>query len=248
MERKKLIDNTFYDTLEAKWYEADDHPIALLRAENNARTPWICEKIRNQLSQTCHILDIGCGGGFLTNALAKEGHVVTGIDLSPKSLEVARKRDDTESVHYLEADAYHLPFPDNAFDVVSAMDFLEHVDKPGQVVQEASRVLKKGGLFFFHTFNRNWVSWLVVIKGVEWFVKNTPCHMHVYSLLVKPSELEKYCTYAKMQTIEMKGLMPDFRQKAFWKMLATKKVPANFSFRQTSLLTCGYMGFARKQA
>lgn len=254
MERKTTeqcrvddINNVFYDDLEEKWYEADDHPIALLRAENAARTPWVIEQIQSHFSNPCTALDIGCGGGFLTNALARVGHRVTGVDLSAQSLAVAQRKDETHSVKYLEADAYKLPFPDQQFDVVSAMDFLEHVEKPDAIITEASRVLKPGGLFFYHTFNRTFLSWLVVLKGVEWFVRNTPRHMHVFRLFLKPSEVEHYCSLADLQVVSCQGLIPDIQRKAFWQMLFTGRVSSCFSFRQTQSLSCGYMGYAKKR-
>src|SRR5690606_14398436 len=104
--------------------------------------------------------------------------------------------------------AYHLPFSNESFDVITAMDFLEHVESPDQVIMEFSRVLKPGGMFFFHTFNRNPISWLVVIKLLEWFVKNTPKNMHVINLFIKPRELEEYCLKARIKVFEMKGIAP----------------------------------------
>ncbi|MES2273539.1 MAG: bifunctional 2-polyprenyl-6-hydroxyphenol methylase/3-demethylubiquinol 3-O-methyltransferase UbiG, partial [Chlamydiota bacterium] len=190
---KPEINNAFYEELEEQWYGASDHPIALLRAENAVRTPWIIREIEQRLGKKRRVLDIGCGAGLLTNALAKEGHQVCGIDLSKTSLEVAMRHDETKRVSYEVANAYALPYPDGHFDAVSAMDVLEHVEMPARLIQEASRVLKPGGLFFFHTFNRNPLSYLVIIKGVEWCVRNTPKNMHVYSLFIKPKELEMLC-------------------------------------------------------
>ena len=78
MERE-VVNNAFYDDLGRKWYEAYDHPIALLRAENNARAPWVAKKIADHFDKNrCSVLDIGCGGGFLSNTLAQHGHQVTG--------------------------------------------------------------------------------------------------------------------------------------------------------------------------
>ena len=100
------------------------------------------------------ILDVGCGGGFLSNPLSELGHDVTGLDISQESLEVAKKYDTSKRVKYIIADARKIPFPDNSFDVIISMDFLEHVTEVQEVVNEISRLLKPGGLFFFHTFNR----------------------------------------------------------------------------------------------
>ena len=147
--------------------------------------------------------------------------------------------------NYRVADAYRLPFRDAAFDAVSALDFLEHVTAPERVVAEAARVLKPGGLFFFHTFNRNRLAWLIVIKGLEWFVRNTPDHMHVLPLFIKPEELEGYCSNAGMRPVEMTGIRPALG-RPFWQMLATRRVPRDFAFRLTPSLNISYLGYARK--
>ena len=168
------VNNAFYDSLESLWDGAPDHPIALLRAENAIRTPWVQRMIKKTFPKSCSVLDIGCGGGLLTNPLALDGHQVVGIDLSESSLEWAKKTDTTRSVSYLKADAKQIPLQDGSFDVVCAMDLLEHVTDPNLVIKEASRLLKPHGHLYFHTFNRNLLSYLLVIKGVEWFVKNTP--------------------------------------------------------------------------
>ncbi len=242
------VNNAFYEKLGEGWYDDEVHPIALLRLENAARNPWIGEKIRTLLARKCDILDIGCGAGFLSNCLAQDGHRVTGIDLSAKSLDVAAKRDLTQTVRYLQLDAFALPFADQSFDVVCAMDFLEHVEMPGHIVREAARLLRSNGLFFFHTFNRNWISWLVVIKGVEWCVPNTPSNMHVYSYFIKPLELKNWCEASGLKITEMQGLFPKIASKAFWKSLMLRKVDPRLEFTFGPSLKTGYLGIAQSIA
>lgn len=193
------------------------------------------------------MLDVGCGAGFLSNHLAREGFDVTGIDASQASIDVAARHDETRKARYLLGDAMRLPFADASFDVVCAMDFLEHVEEPAAVVAEASRVLKPGGLFFFHTFNRNPLAWLVIIKGVEWFVKNTPRHMHVLRLFIKPRELEGMCAANGLSLQALHGSEPVLSW-AFWRMLLTREVPPDFRFRFSKSTLLAYTGYATRSA
>ncbi|MBS0649484.1 MAG: 3-demethylubiquinone-9 3-O-methyltransferase [Verrucomicrobia bacterium] len=238
----KPINNDFYHELGDRWQTATDHPIALLRAENRLRNPWIA----SFLPFPVKILDLGCGAGFLTQEMAKRGHEVVGIDLSEESLRIAQKLDETRRVKYVRGDATTTPFPASSFDVVCAMDLLEHVQNPEALVREASRLLRPGGLFFFHTFNRTALSWLLVIKGVEWCVKNTPPHMHVLRMFIKPRELEAMCKDVGLRVQEVRGLNVKFKSKAFWKMVFTRSVPDELKFVFTDSLSTGYCGVATK--
>lgn len=245
MERALKVNNSFYGELGEKWYQAYDDPIALLRAENKAMFPWILNKIRQFSSPQSEILDVGCGAGFLSNQLARQGYQVTGVDIEEEVLEVAKKHDATGSVVYRPADAYKLPFENASFDIVTAMDFLEHVEEPDKVIKEFSRVLKPGGLFFFHTFNRNLLSHFVVIKLIEWFVKNTPKNMHVINLFITPEEIKKYCKEASMEVMGMIGVMPKF-STIDWNMVKTGVVSRDMEFRLTKSTKVSYLGVAQK--
>lgn len=245
MERTLKINNSFYGDLGERWYKAYDDPIALLRAENKAMFPWILNKIRQFCDHKSDVLDVGCGAGFLSNQLARQGYKVTGVDIEEDVLEVAKKHDVTNTVEYKTADAYKLPFSDGSFDVVTAMDFLEHVDKPQNVIAEFSRVLKPGGLFFFHTFNRNWLAKIMAIKLLEWFVKNTPKNMHVIDLFIRPEEIQQYCKDVSMDVMGMVGVMPKI-SSIDWNMIKTGVVSRNMEFTLTKSTRVSYLGVARK--
>lgn len=243
------IDNSIYDELGERWYTATDDPVALLRAESRLRTSWVIAELVAQFGpRPLAILDVACGGGFLANPLAQAGHDVTGIDLSLDSLAVAGRHDDTASVAYLPMDARSLSFPNEHFDVVCMMDFLEHLPERDEVIREAARVLKPGGWFFFHTFNRTPLSWLIAIKGVEWFVQNTPRHMHVLELFLKPSELRTICTRHGLAVEVLRGVRPRVFSRAFLKLLFTGRVDDRFEFLFTRSQQIGYCGRARKTA
>lgn len=244
------IDNELYERLGEDWYEARDNPVALLRAESRWRNPWVIEWLRKLQFERSHpprVLDIATGGGFLANALAREGFGVVGIDVSEQSLSIARSRDSTRTVEYLRADALSLPFSDASFDAVCLMDFLEHVEDPEAAIAEATRVLRPAGLLFFHTFNRNWLSWLVVIRGVEWFVRNTPPRMHVLRLFIKPRELIAMLGRQGLDIDELFGSRPCVASRAFWTLLMNGIVPDDFEFRRSASLAMGYTGVATRR-
>ena len=246
MNPNQSVNNAVYDELGERWYTAQDDPVALLRAESKLRNPWVIQRIHElKGGKSCRVLDVGCGGGFLSNPLALAGHDVVGVDLSEQSLEVARRYDKSGRVHYQLADAYELPFSAKSFDVVCAMDFLEHVEDPSKAIAEFSRVLKPGGLFFFHTFNRNLLSKLVAIKFVEWFVRNTPDHLHILRLFVRPSELRKFCAQSGLNVLEMRGVRPQLFRWALIPALLKGSVPKDFSFSFSSSLLVGYCGIAQ---
>ncbi|MGE3610323.1 MAG: bifunctional 2-polyprenyl-6-hydroxyphenol methylase/3-demethylubiquinol 3-O-methyltransferase UbiG [Bacteriovoracaceae bacterium] len=239
------INNQIYESLGERWYHAYDDPIALLRAENKIKVPWILERVFKENFTSVHLLDIGCGAGFLTNEVVQHNIDVTGVDIAEDGLGIARKYDSTGKVKYVKADAYQLPFEDRSFNVVCAMDFLEHVHEPSRVILEASRVLKDDGLFFFHTFNRNILSWLVVIKGVEWLVQNTPKDMHMFELFIKPKELSEYCENANLTVEEITGIRPALNSISI-KTLLSGVVPYDLRFTLTPSTLLSYLGVSRK--
>tara|TARA_Y100000385_G_scaffold225371_1_gene235783 strand:- start:168 stop:905 length:738 start_codon:yes stop_codon:yes gene_type:complete len=244
---KQKVNNDYYNHLGDKWYDADNDPIAVLRVEQDAKNPWVSKVIEKYFGQTeIQIADIGCGAGFLTNHLAKTYRNINGVDASESSLTVARRKDSTKNVNYILGDAYKLPFDDNSMDIVCAMDFLEHVERPEAVISECSRILKTGGIFFFHTFNRNILSWLIVIKFMEWFVPNTPKNLHVLHLFIKPSELKKMMLIHNLKKQSLVGLGPRFNL-GFLKSIFYRKVMPGFQFKVGGPTTLGYMGYSLKK-
>lgn len=240
------VNNAVYEALGERWYAADDDPIALLRAESRLRNPWIAAELTRAFgTRSAAVLDVGCGGGFLSNYLGSLGHQVTGLDASSDALAVASRYDVTGLVRYQQGNALSLPYADASFDAVCAMDFLEHVENPDRVIAEAARVLKPSGRFFFHTFNRNFLAWLIVIKGVEWFVRNTPRNLHVLRLFLKPAEIQASCVRHGLVGLRLRGVRPALG-RAFFRLLFTRRVSAEFSFVFTPSTGLGFTGVVEK--
>jgi 2-polyprenyl-6-hydroxyphenyl methylase/3-demethylubiquinone-9 3-methyltransferase len=243
---KPQVNNDYYNHLGDQWYEADNDPIAILRVEQQVKNPWVDQVIQKHFdSNDLSIADIGCGAGFLTNYLSQKYSNVHGLDASESSLEVANKRDISKKVNYQLGDAYKLPYADNSMEVVCAMDFLEHVDDPEKVVAECARILKPGGLFFYHTFNRNFLSWLIVIKFMEWFMPNTPKNLHVLHLFIKPKELQQMMLKHGLIGQVEKGIGPKFNW-GFIKSIVCRRVLPSFRFEITGNTLLGYIGYSKK--
>lgn len=236
------VDNAFYGTLGERWYAADDDPVALLRAEARLRNPWVRDQLPAPRSR---VLDLGCGAGFLSNYLSEQGNSVVGIDLSSGALEVARAHDESSRVEYRLGDATRLPFADGSFDAVCAMDLLEHVEDPAAVVREAARLLRPGGRFFFHTFDRNPLSALLVIGAVRLVLPGTPKDLHLYRLFVRPRELRRYCRKSGLAVRELRGVRPVV-SGALLRLAARGRVPRDFRFRFSRTTMAGYCGYAEK--
>lgn len=153
------------------------------------------------------VLDVGCGGGLLSESMAALGAEVTGIDLSDKPLGVARLHllESGQKVDYrkisVEALAEELPAH---FDVVTCMEMLEHVPNPSSTITACARLVKPGGQVFFSTLNRNPKSYLFAIVGAEYILKMLPKGTHDYAKFIKPSEL---CRWAKMGNLEPSELI-----------------------------------------
>lgn len=235
-----------YEYLAEQFYQAHNDPVALTRCQNKLEIPWILETIRRHIGYHAEVLDIGCGAGFISNALAQAGHDVTGADPSRSCLQIAEAKDLTGRVRYVCTDVYRLPFSRESFDVVVAMDLLEHVMDPEKIIAQATRVLRPGGLFIYSTFNKNPLSWLMIVKGISWFVKNTPENYHRYSMFIPPRKLEAWMEDVGLDPIERKGIRPVLAQRSFLELLRTGEVSENFRFKFTKQCLIGYTGFAKK--
>jgi 2-polyprenyl-6-hydroxyphenyl methylase/3-demethylubiquinone-9 3-methyltransferase len=155
------------------------------------------------------VLDVGCGGGILSEAMAQRGSTVTGIDLSEKPLKVAR-------LHLLESGLavdYQLASAEDfavhkreEFDVVTCMELLEHVPDPASTVAACAALVRPGGRLFFSTINRNPKAYLFAVIGAEYLLKMLPMGTHDYARFIRPSELSRWCRDAGLEPLELKGM------------------------------------------
>jgi 2-polyprenyl-6-hydroxyphenyl methylase/3-demethylubiquinone-9 3-methyltransferase len=155
------------------------------------------------------VLDVGCGGGILSEAMARLGATVTGIDLSEKPLKVAQLHllESGLAVDYrlVSAEEFSLR-NEKQFDVVTCMELLEHVPDPASTVVACARLVRPGGRVFFSTINRNPKAYLFAVVGAEYLLKMLPKGTHDYARFIKPSELSRLCRAAGLEPVELKGM------------------------------------------
>ena len=155
------------------------------------------------------VLDVGCGGGILAEAMARSGARVTGIDLSDKPLKVAELHlhESGLPISYRKVSAEDLSEEKpRSFDVVTCMELLEHVPDPASTVAACARLAKPGGRVFFSTINRNPKSYLFAVIGAEYVLKLLPKGTHDYARFIRPSELARWCRDAGLRPLEFKGM------------------------------------------
>ena len=166
------------------------------------------------------VLDVGCGGGILTDAMARTGAQALGIDLATKSLKVAQLHAleaQTPNVQYREVavEALAAEQPES-FDVVTCMEMLEHVPDPSSIVRACARLVKPGGHVFFSTLNRNAKSFLFAIVGAEYVLKLLPRGTHEYAKFIRPSELARDCREAGLDWQHTRGMEYNPITRRYW--------------------------------
>lgn len=166
-----------------------------------------------------HVLDVGCGGGILAEAMAARGARVTGIDLSEAPLAVANLHLKQTGLHvdYRRVSAEDLAQErPGHFDVVTCLEMLEHVPDPASTIRACAALVKPGGHVFFSTINRNPKAWLFAIVGAEYVFKLLPRGTHEYLKFVKPSELERWARATGLRTRELIGMHYNPLTREYW--------------------------------
>ena len=195
-----------FDDLAAKWWDPDGE-FKPLHQINPLRVGFINERAN---LEGIKVLDVGCGGGILAEALSKLGAQVTGIDASEQTIGVAQNHSNAvgSDVSYYQTtiEEFIANKPEEKFDVITCLEMLEHVPSPGEIIKICSTILKDDGDIFFSTINRNPRSYLFAIVGAEYILNLLPKGTHDYQKFIKPSELAKWIRDARLSQIETIGL------------------------------------------
>jgi 2-polyprenyl-6-hydroxyphenyl methylase/3-demethylubiquinone-9 3-methyltransferase len=195
-----------FSDLAHRWWDLDGE-FRPLHQINPLRLEWI-----DRLSplKGRRVLDVGCGGGVLSDAMARHGAQVLGIDLASKPLKVAQLHAleaGTQAVEYREVAAETLAAEvPGTFDIVTCMEMLEHVPDPAAIVSACATLVKPGGWVFFSTLNRNPKSFLFAIVGAEHVLNLLPKGTHEYARFIKPSELARWCRDAGLEPQATRGM------------------------------------------
>jgi len=205
-----------FSELAHRWWDPESE-FRPLHQINPLRLEWI-DELAALRGKT--VLDVGCGGGILAEAMAKRAQHVVGIDLAAKPLGVAR-------LHALESGVQNLQYREVAtealaaeqpgrFDVVTCMEMLEHVPDPSAVVRACSELVKPGGWVFFSTLNRNPKSFLFAIIGAEYVLKLLPKGTHEYAKFIKPSELARWSRESGLALQGSRGMQYNPLTRRYW--------------------------------
>jgi 2-polyprenyl-6-hydroxyphenyl methylase/3-demethylubiquinone-9 3-methyltransferase len=205
-----------FSELAHRWWDPESE-FRPLHQINPLRMDWIKSLVPLQGKE---VVDIGCGGGILTDAMARSGALALGADLATKSLKVAQLHAleaQTPNVRYQEISAEDLAAERPAsFDVVTCMEMLEHVPDPSSIVRACATLVKPGGWVFFSTLNRNAKSFLFAIVGAEYVLNLLPRGTHEYAKFIRPSELARDCREAGLEWKQTRGMQYNPITRRYW--------------------------------
>jgi len=195
-----------FSALASRWWDPKSE-FKPLHAINPLRLGWIESLVGGLAGKK--VLDVGCGGGILSESMAAAGATVTGIDLAERSLKIARLHslESGIAVSYQAISAEHMAAEHpGEFDVITCMEMLEHVPDPPAIVRACAKLVKPGGWVFLSTLNRNPKSFLFAIIGAEYVLRMLPRGTHRYEQFIRPSELSAAVRAAGLLPVQLSGL------------------------------------------
>ena len=195
-----------FEAIASNWWDphGDFKPLHLM---NPLRLEWISDHCEGLFGK--QVLDVGCGGGILSESMAKQGAQVLGIDMGHEPLQVARLHalEQNVKLDYQRITVEELAEQRPAsFDVVTCMEMLEHVPDPASIVRACAKLAKPGGKLFFSTINRTKQSWLLMILAAEQVLKIVPKGTHDHAKFIRPAKLIRCCDSADLLTKQVKGV------------------------------------------
>jgi 2-polyprenyl-6-hydroxyphenyl methylase/3-demethylubiquinone-9 3-methyltransferase len=203
-----------FSDLAHRWWDPNSE-FKPLHEINPLRLDWI-EQTAGLAGKT--VVDVGCGGGLLSEGMAERGATVTGIDLSEKALGVARLHllESGRQVDYQKISAEEFAAAEaGRFDIVTCLEMLEHVPDPASTIAACARLVKPGGHVFFSTLNRNPKAYLFAVIGAEYLLRLLPRGTHDYAKFIKPSELSRWSKQAGLQVDSLIGMSYNPLNKAY---------------------------------
>ena len=205
VENKDQTEIDKFSALASRWWDPTSE-FKPLPEINPIRLRWIQSHIDLRNKQ---VLDVGCGGGILSEAMAQSGAITSGIDLSKKALNVAdlHSLESQVQINYQCISAEDLANKSaETFDVITCMEMLEHVPDPQSIITACAKLAKPGAMLFFSTLNRNLKSYLMAVIGAEYVLRMLPKGTHDYAKFIKPSELAHFLRDAGLEIMDLTGL------------------------------------------
>ena len=204
-----------FSKLADEWWDVNGK-FKPLHMFNPIRIEYIIEKIKKYFKikknkadflEGLNILDIGCGGGLISEPMSRLGANVTGIDASEKNINIAKlhAKKSGLQINYINASPEELNEVEK-FDVILNLEIIEHVDNVNLYIKSCSKLLKKKGLMFTATLNRSFISYVKAIIGAEYILRWLPIGTHDWNKFLKPEELENFLSHEKFSTVDIKGL------------------------------------------
>lgn len=215
-----------FENIASRWWDLNGE-FKPLHQINPLRLNYLLERTNGIFGKK--ILDVGCGGGILAESMAKEGAIVTGLDMGKEPLIVARLHalETNTALSYIQSTAEeHAQSHPQQYDIITCMEMLEHVPDPFSVITACAKMVKPGGDIFFSTLNRNVKSWLFAIVGAEHLMKLVPKGTHNHNKFIRPSELIKMSTDANLTERHITGLHYNPITARYW--LSSHNVDVNY--------------------